>query len=150
MSKRCISTKSEVLTLRRRPGCQSRGKNFPEFHSRSSSGEAPLDRQFTQEPARSKRIKSAGPVPPIDSWSARPHFSLSPPPGEAVLREGGYDGQPDEREKPDRSKISMHEAWELDHWTRELGVSRSELQRLVDKVGNSAAEVRKELARSKK
>ena len=54
------------------------------------------------------------------------------------------------REKPDRGKINMHEAWELDHWTRELGVNRSELQRLVDKVGNSAAKVRKELARSKR
>ena len=50
------------------------------------------------------------------------------------------------RERPDRSKINMHEAWELDHWTRELGVSRSELQRLVDKVGNSAAEVRKRIS----
>ena len=29
------------------------------------------------------------------------------------------------REKPDRSKINMHEAWELDHWTRELGVNGS-------------------------
>ncbi len=53
------------------------------------------------------------------------------------------------RTKPDRSKINMHEAWELDHWTRELGVSKSELQRIVDKVGNSAAAVRKELGRSK-
>jgi hypothetical protein len=53
------------------------------------------------------------------------------------------------RGKPDRSKINMHEAWELDHWTRELGVSKSELQRIVDKVGNSAAAVRKELGRSK-
>jgi len=51
------------------------------------------------------------------------------------------------RIKPDRSKINMHQAWELDHWTKELGVSKSELQRLIDKVGNSAAEVRKELAR---
>ena len=54
------------------------------------------------------------------------------------------------RTKPDRSKINMHQAWELDHWTRELGVSKSELQRVIDKVGNSAAEVRKELARKPK
>jgi len=66
-----------------------------------------------------------------------------------VLREEKMDNLT-KREKPDRSKINMHEAWELDHWTREFGVSRSELQRLVDKVGNSAAEVRKELARSRK
>ena len=43
----------------------------------------------------------------------------------------------------DRSKINMHEAWEVDHWTK----SKDELQRVVNKVGNSAAAVRKELAR---
>jgi hypothetical protein len=31
----------------------------------------------------------------------------------------------------DRSKINMHEAWELNYWTIELGVSKDELQRLV-------------------
>jgi hypothetical protein len=45
----------------------------------------------------------------------------------------------------DRSKINMHEVWEVEYWTKELGVSKAELQRLVDKVGNSAAAVRKEL-----
>ena len=47
----------------------------------------------------------------------------------------------------DRSKINMHEAWEIDHWTKELGVSKDRLQRVVNKVGNSAAAVRKELGR---
>ena len=47
----------------------------------------------------------------------------------------------------DRSKINMHEAWEVDHWTKEFGVSKNELQRVVNKVGNSAAAVRKELGR---
>jgi predicted RNA-binding protein YlqC (UPF0109 family) len=49
------------------------------------------------------------------------------------------------REQPDRSKINMHEAWEVKYWTKELGVSKDELQKVVDKVGNSAAAVRKEL-----
>jgi hypothetical protein len=40
----------------------------------------------------------------------------------------------------------MHESWEVKYWTRELGVSRAELQKIVDKIGNSAAAVRKELA----
>jgi hypothetical protein len=44
----------------------------------------------------------------------------------------------------DRSKVNMHEAWEVDYWTMELGVSKDELQRVVKKVGNSAAAVRKE------
>jgi hypothetical protein len=45
----------------------------------------------------------------------------------------------------DRSKINMHEDFEVRYWTKELRVSRDELQRTVDKVGNSAAAVRKEL-----
>lgn len=49
------------------------------------------------------------------------------------------------RVQPDRSKINMQEDFEVKHWTHALGVSREELQRAVDKVGNSAAAVRKEL-----
>lgn len=50
------------------------------------------------------------------------------------------------RERPDRSKINMLDAYEVKHWTHALGVSKEELQKAVDKVGNSAAAVRKELA----
>jgi hypothetical protein len=46
----------------------------------------------------------------------------------------------------DRSKIAMNEEHEVKYWTKHLGVSKAELQRAVDKVGNSAAAVRKELA----
>ena len=46
----------------------------------------------------------------------------------------------------DRSKINMHEDYEVKYWTKELGVDKEQLQKLVDKVGNSAAAVRKELA----
>ena len=47
---------------------------------------------------------------------------------------------------PDRSKINMHQRREVKCWTRELGVSEPQLQEVIDKVGNSAAAVRKELA----
>ncbi len=50
------------------------------------------------------------------------------------------------REQPDRSKINMHEAYEVKYWSHALGVSRERLQQAVDKVGNSAAAVRKELS----
>jgi 3-oxoacyl-[acyl-carrier-protein] synthase III len=50
------------------------------------------------------------------------------------------------RDQRDRSKINMDEEFEVRYWTKELGVSREELQKVVDKVGNSAAAVRKELA----
>jgi hypothetical protein len=49
------------------------------------------------------------------------------------------------KDTADRSKINMHEDYEVKHWTKELGVSREQLQKAVDKVGNSAAAVRKEL-----
>jgi 3-oxoacyl-[acyl-carrier-protein] synthase III len=47
----------------------------------------------------------------------------------------------------DRSKINMAEEFEVKHWLKQLGVTRDKLQQVVDKVGNSAATVRKELAR---
>ena len=43
----------------------------------------------------------------------------------------------------DRSKIDPRE---VQYWTRHLKVSKEQLQKAVDKVGNSAAAVRKELA----
>lgn len=45
----------------------------------------------------------------------------------------------------DRSKINMHEPYELKCWIKKLGVSQEELQNAVAKVGNSAAAVRKQL-----
>jgi hypothetical protein len=48
--------------------------------------------------------------------------------------------------QPDRSKINMQEPAEVKHWAHALGVSKEQLQKVVEKVGNSAAAVRKELA----
>jgi hypothetical protein len=53
---------------------------------------------------------------------------------------------PKKKGAPDRSKINMHAAFEVRHWRKALGVSKEQLQKAVDKVGNSAAAVRKELA----
>ena len=50
------------------------------------------------------------------------------------------------KDQPDRSKINMSEGYEVKCWTKELGVSKEQLQKTVDKVGNSAAAVRKQLA----
>jgi hypothetical protein len=46
----------------------------------------------------------------------------------------------------DRSKINMHEEHEVRYWTKHLGVSKEQLQAAINKVGNSAAAVQKELA----
>ena len=52
------------------------------------------------------------------------------------------------RGQPDRSKINMDEDYEVKYWTRHLGVTREELQRVVDRVGNSAATVAKEFGKA--
>jgi uncharacterized protein DUF3606 len=49
------------------------------------------------------------------------------------------------KDQPDRSKINMHEDYEVKYWTKELGVTRGQLQKAIEKVGNSASAVRKEL-----
>ena len=48
----------------------------------------------------------------------------------------------------DRCHIVMNTDEEVRYWTRHLGVTREALQKAIEKVGNSAAAVRKELAAS--
>jgi hypothetical protein len=47
----------------------------------------------------------------------------------------------------DRSRINVHEEWEVRHWTEALGVSREELEKAVSEVGVSAEKVREHLKR---
>jgi hypothetical protein len=47
---------------------------------------------------------------------------------------------------PDRSKIDLANAAEAKYWAREFGTDLQELAKVIEKVGNSAATVRKELA----
>jgi hypothetical protein len=49
---------------------------------------------------------------------------------------------------PLRNHIAMNKELEVKYWTKHFGVAREVLQRAVDKVGNSAAAVRKELGRA--
>jgi hypothetical protein len=46
---------------------------------------------------------------------------------------------------PDRSRISLSEEWEVQYWTKELGVTRRALEHAVARVGNSPEAVRREL-----
>jgi hypothetical protein len=50
-----------------------------------------------------------------------------------------------DRGQQDRSRINMNEKWEVQYWTKELGVSEEELARIVKEAGNSVAAVRKHL-----
>jgi hypothetical protein len=91
--------------------------------------------------------------PPVQAWGWPIHGTL---PGLRGLSSHGRREQPPahgddvpnqitRRSSPDRSKIVMRNDHEIHTWTKHLGVSRAELQRVVEKVGNSAAAVRKEL-----
>ncbi len=46
---------------------------------------------------------------------------------------------------PDRSKIVIEREDHVKYWTRHLGVTEDELARAIERVGNSAAAVRKQL-----
>jgi hypothetical protein len=47
----------------------------------------------------------------------------------------------------DRSRINVHEEWEVKHWTEALGVTREQLERAVQEVGPGANAVREHLAK---
>jgi hypothetical protein len=49
-----------------------------------------------------------------------------------------------------RGKINLDQAVEVRAWCKHLGVSPDELELAIEKVGDSAAAVRKELATSTK
>lgn len=46
----------------------------------------------------------------------------------------------------DRSRINMHEDYEVAYWTKLFGVTRQQLQNAVNAVGNSAEKVAQYLA----
>ena len=50
---------------------------------------------------------------------------------------------------PDRSKIDAENPVELKYWLRALSVSKEDLMAAIEKVGNAAATVRKELANAR-
>jgi hypothetical protein len=47
----------------------------------------------------------------------------------------------------DRARINIHEAYEVEYWSKELGVSRERLRDLVAKHGVLATDVRKALGK---
>jgi hypothetical protein len=50
----------------------------------------------------------------------------------------------------DITKINIHESWEVDYWTKELGVTRSQLLVAVSNVGVLVSDVKSELQRMKR
>lgn len=45
----------------------------------------------------------------------------------------------------DRSKINIHEPWELDYWSKTLGVSKEKLKQLVQQYGTSVSTIRSKI-----
>jgi len=97
--------------------------------------------QPTKEPSCDRNIGARASL----SFGLCTVSSLPPTQGGAVLQRRKQMDSLTKREQPDRSKINMHQPHEVKYWTHALGVSKQELQKTIDKVGNSAAAVRKEL-----
>ena len=51
------------------------------------------------------------------------------------------------RRPQDSSKINIHEAWELEYWCKELGVTPQQLKAAVAAVGTSVVAVKKYLGK---
>lgn len=47
----------------------------------------------------------------------------------------------------DRSRINVHESYELSYWCRELGCTESQLRQAVQAVGPMVANVRRHLGK---
>ena len=52
-----------------------------------------------------------------------------------------------DRGPQDRSRVNLSEDYEVRYWTKELGVTKDELARLVHQHGNSVEKLRQELGR---
>jgi hypothetical protein len=65
----------------------------------------------------------------------------------SILRRCSLEGKKMDKKpvKPDRSKINLEQPHELKYWKHALDVSEEQIRAAIEKVGNSAAAVRKEL-----
>jgi hypothetical protein len=52
------------------------------------------------------------------------------------------------RGQPDRSKVNIHEPWEMDYWTKKWNVTVQQLRAAVAAVGTSAASVARHLGKA--
>ena len=57
---------------------------------------------------------------------------------------------PTKRDYRDRDRINVKEDYELQNWTKELGVTPEKLKQTVEKVGLMATDVREALGKMKK
>jgi Protein of unknown function (DUF3606) len=50
------------------------------------------------------------------------------------------------KKTPRRSQINTDDPHEVKYWAHELGIGKAKLRAVIEKVGNAAAAVRKELS----
>jgi hypothetical protein len=67
-------------------------------------------------------------------------------PGTAWRREEHGMDDKGNRGGGDRDRINIHEAFEVQYWTDQLGVTEAQLKEAVERVGVMAADVRRALA----
>lgn len=48
---------------------------------------------------------------------------------------------------PDRDRINLSEDYEVQYWTKELGISEKELRDVIQAVGNTSKAVREHLGK---
>ncbi len=51
------------------------------------------------------------------------------------------------RRPQDATKINVNESWELDYWSKELGVTKERLKEAVRTVGTSVEDVKRYLGK---
>jgi len=51
------------------------------------------------------------------------------------------------RDYRDRDRINRHEAYEVEYWTKELGVTKAQLLAAIDAVGPMVKDVRRHLGK---
>ncbi|MBC7390045.1 MAG: DUF3606 domain-containing protein [Opitutaceae bacterium] len=48
---------------------------------------------------------------------------------------------------PDKDRINVNEKYELEYWTKELGVTSDKLKQVVSEVGTSVSAVKEKLSK---
>jgi hypothetical protein len=62
-----------------------------------------------------------------------------------VIKEAIMSDNLNNRGPQDRAHINVNETWEVTYWTKELGVSKEELEKAVKAAGTQATAVRRHL-----
>jgi hypothetical protein len=63
-----------------------------------------------------------------------------------IIKEATMSDNLNNRGQQDRSRINVHEKWEVDYWTKELGVTKEELEQAVKNAGPTVNAVRQHLS----